>query len=220
MDFSSIWRWLAGEVPPARYEDQAIARQVYADYMRAQILGLKPAEGATLLTALQAESADGTLRAAAFPELMGVETRLVAALDDDMVEQAYWIVRERFNRVAPASVIEEHSRWAPPGLVEPDERMPITGAADPVQHVGSNAQTEPADDADAVEPTIDAAGLDSEAAVREAEMRHAAALQLAATPEPDHSDAPAEGTTAPADAAQDDPTAALDAPAGPLPEDR
>lgn len=210
MDLSTFWRWLRGELPPARYADHAVARQVYADYMRAQILGLKPSDSETLLAELSTVGADGTPEAAPFPDLMGVETRLATGLDDDMVEQAYWIVRERFNRVAPVGVIEEHSRWAPPGLVEPDDRMPIAGTTGTANDAGKDAGTTEAadagqgDDSDTAEPAIDATAIEAEAAACEAEARHEQALALAAEPP--------EGA--------DDTPPAPDARTGPLPEDQ
>lgn len=144
MDTRPFFRWLRGVVPPANVADQAAARQAYADYLRAQIVGYAPDNATDLLDALTTEDEMGARQnTASFAELMGIETKLAGALSDDLVERTYWIVRERFNRVASSGAIDEHSKWAPPALIEAADRVPIApvpAAADPG---GTGGNTDP-----------------------------------------------------------------------------
>lgn len=170
MDFKPFYRWLRGGVPPANFADQAVARQAYADYLRAQIIGYGPEQASAMLGALTTHEADGIEQnSASFPELMGIETKLAGLLNDDLVKRTYWIVRERFNRVASTEAVAEHSKWAPPELVEAADKVPITPVADP-------------------------AGNGAPLGAEEAATRHEQALDLAAA---DIGEAPAPDIPAP-----------------------
>lgn len=207
MDMKPLWRWLRGDVPPANPADQAVARQAYADYLRAQIIGFAPATADDLLALLTTETIDGVARnTASFAELMGVETRLVGALSDDLVDRTYWIVRERFGRVGSARAIGEHNRWSPPSLADPGEASAAAAPA-PVP-----APPPPDTDED---PAVDSAALDQAAADREATVRHEQALDIAAADPPDD-EAGADAVDATGDAPPPPPAPAQPRP---LPED-
>lgn len=111
---------ITGRVPDADPEDHAIARRAYADFIDLQLAGFNLLDNKSLrakLYIVDERRPDG--RAAAdFPTIMGVETRLVAALTDALASRTYWIVRDRFNRVASSQGLAEYARWAPPELHE------------------------------------------------------------------------------------------------------
>ena len=210
MGLETLIRWVRGDVRPADPSDQAVARQAYADYLRAQIAGFAPADADALLEKLTV----GPLgEPAPFPDLMGVELRLVDALSDDLIERSYWIVRERFNRVAGAAAIAEHLAWSPVSLSETATVSDVPPPPEPKP-----------DDAPAV---VDAATLASDAATRESELRRDHAAEIAGTaipgaagggqsgvaPKPDAPGAPPPAAIPTPEATP--PTTAAD-PAGPL----
>lgn len=172
MDMKPFWRWLRGDVPAVNPEDQAVARQAYADYLRAQIIGFEPDTADDLLARLTTETIDGAPQnTASFAELMGVETRLAGALSDDLVERTYWIVRERFARVGRAGAIDAHNRWSPASLADPGEAS--AGTVPPAAPVATPTTGDE-------DPAVDTNALDQAAAEREATSRHEQALDIAA----------------------------------------
>lgn len=165
---SEFLRWL-GLGPPKPRDDHAVARQAYADYLRAQIIGFAPAEADALLAALAMHDDEESGRCTApFALLMGIETKLVGLLSDDLVQRTYWVVRERFNRVigaaAPAAILE-HAKWLPGALVDASDRVPRASVEAP-----STENTA---------PDIDAAVLALDASEREAALRHEQAADIA-----------------------------------------
>lgn len=164
MDMERLWRWVRGDVPPVRACDQAVARQAYADYLHAQIVGFAPPNADALLEKLTGSSADETpCVTASFPELMGVETKLVDALSDDLIDRTYWIVRERFNRVVGPAAIAQHLAWSPASLAEPATALVATAPP------SSDSLPPAASDDPAI---VDPDALASDAADREAALRH------------------------------------------------
>jgi hypothetical protein len=113
----AVWTWLTGGIPEPNPADQDIARHAYADFLGAQVSGFLSDN--VVLNADLAEARTALERGArirSFSKLMGIETRLAGAMPPDQAEPTYWIVRDRFNRVASAQGIAEHTRWAPPEL--------------------------------------------------------------------------------------------------------
>lgn len=175
MDMEGFWRWVRGEVPPVHACDQAVARQAYADYLHAQIVGFAPANAAALLEMLTTSPDDGSpCTTARFPELMGVETKLVEALSDDLVDRTYWIVRERFNRVVGPAAIAQHLAWSPASLAEPAK---TPAAAPPVDTAQAGISDAP--------PSVDADSLARDATAREAALRHDQSVEIAENETPD-----------------------------------
>lgn len=116
----ALWTWLTGGIPEPNPADQDIARHAYADFLAAQVSGFLP--GDVSLNADLAEARTSLERGArirSFSKLMGIETRLAGSMSPAQVERTYWIVRDRFNRVASAQGIAEHAKWVPPALKDP-----------------------------------------------------------------------------------------------------
>jgi hypothetical protein len=123
----SFLNFFSGRVPAADPADQEIARKAYADFLEAQLLGFATPRSAELRQSLYcpgegaAEAPDGcddARKPADFPTLMGVETQLAGDLPDILAGRTYWIVRDRFHRVASPSALVEYSKWSPPELRE------------------------------------------------------------------------------------------------------
>ncbi len=107
-------RWLTSRPPEPNPHDLDIARTAYADFIRAQLIGYAPKGAPALLEQLEvARSEPG------FAGIMGIETQLATSLTDPQVERAYWIVRDRFNRISSARGADGYNRWAPASLREP-----------------------------------------------------------------------------------------------------
>ncbi len=107
-------RWLMSRPPAPNPHDLDIARTAYADFIRAQLIGYAPKGAPALLEQLEvARSEPG------FAGIMGIETQLATSLTDPQVERAYWIVRDRFNRISSARGADGYNRWAPASLREP-----------------------------------------------------------------------------------------------------
>ncbi|MDB5705127.1 MAG: hypothetical protein JWN66_2243 [Sphingomonas bacterium] len=127
MVVEAILTWLSGGIPKGNPADQDIARHAYADFLGAQVAGFLPddkelkeelGKARDKLDAHDKQEANEE-RTRSFSTLMGIETRLAGKMSDDQVSRNYWIVRDRFNRVASQMGIDEHVRWAPPELREP-----------------------------------------------------------------------------------------------------
>lgn len=178
----SFWRWVRGEVPPVHACDQAVARQAYADYLHAQIVGFAPANADALLAKLTESRDDQTPCAtASFPELMGVETRLVDALSDDLIDRTYWVVRERFDRVVGPAAIAAHMAWSPAPLAGPAKAAPSATTTPATTPSPTPAEAgAPAPEVDDGPPALDNAALAKDAAVREVELRRDQSALLAA----------------------------------------
>ena len=172
MDMERFWRWVRGDVPPVRACDQAVARQAYADYLHAQIVGFAPTNADVLLEKLTTSSdADSPCVTAPFPELMGVETKLVEAISDDLIDRTYWIVRERFNRVVGPAAIAQHLAWSPAALAEP-AKAPVAETIPSRDTLSPAISDDPA--------TVDPDTLASDAADREAALRRDQSAEIAA----------------------------------------
>jgi len=114
-----IWLLVSGDLPPADNDDHEIARRAYADFLSAQLIGYAPV-GSEALSQMLGSPSDQQedQRRVPFPVLMGVETRMLDLLSDERIEQSYWIVRDRMNRVGGASGIAEHNKRLPESLRE------------------------------------------------------------------------------------------------------
>ncbi|MDH7975717.1 hypothetical protein QH494_26320 [Sphingomonas sp. AR_OL41] len=133
--------FLTGRIPDADPEDHDLARRAYADFIDVQLAGfqtenarfgeseagfrvdhagLRPEKVAALRARLYVadDNNPGSKVPAELPVIMGIETRLAAALPDGLASRTYWIVRDRFNRIASSQAATEYARWAPPELHE------------------------------------------------------------------------------------------------------
>lgn len=160
---------LEGPLPPADPHEQDIARQAYADCLEAQLIGMGLPPDDALIVRLRGDEHGPP----PFPVIMGVETQLVARMDDEQVVRNYWVVRDRLERVGAPAGIALHDRLLPPSAVTPVHPKPPTESTP----------------ADAQEPAVDAAALTIAASTREEDARHATAVALAADPT-DAGDAP------------------------------
>jgi hypothetical protein len=111
---------VCGRIPAADPADQEIARKAYADFLDAQLLGFDTGKMAELRKMLYspvpAEGEPGM--PVDFPTLMGIETKLAGGLPDTLARRTYWIVRDRFNRVASPQALAEYAKWSPAQLIE------------------------------------------------------------------------------------------------------
>lgn len=112
-----------GSVPAADPADHDCARRAYADFLKAQLAGYGPDGSqefkdfaAEIIAKDRLKPVEGESTTANFATVMGIETRMTGLMTDDQVARNYWVVRDRFNRVAGATGIAEHSRWTSPDL--------------------------------------------------------------------------------------------------------
>lgn len=127
MTLNSVFSWLLGDVPAADPSDQDIAREAYVDFLDAQLEGLAPAKADEMRLTLHGEGGTGPTD---FATIMGVETRLAGALPPEDARRTYWIVRDRFMRVASLAAIAEHDRWVPAELRPPAPQTATTPLAE------------------------------------------------------------------------------------------
>eukprot|EP01035_Chromulina_nebulosa_P041028 gene41028-55452_t len=101
--------FLTGRIPDADPEDHDLARRAYADFIDVQLAGFRVPDGAALRAKLYVadDNNPGSKVPAELPVIMGVETRLAAALSDGLASRTYWIVRDRFNRIASTQAAAE-----------------------------------------------------------------------------------------------------------------
>jgi hypothetical protein len=193
---------VCGRIPAADPADQEIARKAYADFLDAQLLGFATPKSAQLRKMLYfpvpAEGEPG--KPVDFPTLMGIEAELAGDLPDSLARRTYWIVRDRFNRVASPAAVAEYAKWSPAHLIgKPDAAVetPLaiaqraeTAALADVGRAG--LQRDQAQAAAAAKPgpdtkaAVDAAGktYDAAVAVSAAASKRVADLQLPPRPRP------------------------------------
>ncbi|MEG3143395.1 hypothetical protein U1839_01900 [Sphingomonas sp. RT2P30] len=177
--------FLTGRIPDADPEDHDLARRAYADFIDVQLAGFRVPDGAALRAKLYVadENNPGSKMPAELPVIMGIETRLAAALSDGLASRTYWIVRDRFNRIASTQAAAEYARWAPPELHEArvvavDDPLAVARQAETAALAAVGRASLDLDQAKAIPP--DKHSADSDAALATATKVYEAAIAAAA----------------------------------------